>query len=115
MTVPGTTITGANLRTRITIPTTGARLSKLIQDAEPALSASVLTVLVLGRLPDGTDRGAFTVADHRPGATAPVADDYTLRSQHVGAGEDYTSPSAGDLDSWYQAAVSTPAVVVLFW
>jgi hypothetical protein len=112
--VPGITITGSNLRTRITIPAAGGRLGNLIAEAEPTLGVSVLTVLILGRLPSGVARPAFVVADPRLWQ-AITADDYDLRGQYVDAGEDYTSPSAGDLDSWLKAAADTPAIAVLFW
>ena len=118
--VPGLTLTGANLRTRITIPAVGGRLIDLIRAAEPLLEAQVATVLILGRLPTSTpgqftDRAGFTVADPRPGTTSPVANDYALRGEPVGPGEDYTSPSVGDLDSYVKAGVDSPAIVVLFW
>jgi hypothetical protein len=118
--IPGLTLTGANLRTRLTIPGVGGRLADLIQAAEPGLGVQVATVLILADLPTSTPgvsslRAGFTVADPRPGASAPTADDYALRGQPVGAGEDYTSPSVGDLDSWFKAASDTPAIAVLFW
>jgi hypothetical protein len=118
--VPGLTLTGANLRTRITIPAAGGRLIDLIRAAEPALEAQIATVLILGRLPTSTpgtytDRAGFVVADPRPGSAAPVANDYALRGEPVGVGEDYTSPSVGDLDSYVKAGVDSPAIAVLFW
>jgi hypothetical protein len=118
--VPGLTLTGSNLRTRITIPSTGGRLIDLIKAAEPNLDAQIATVLILGRVPQSTpgfsvDRAGFVVADPRPGSTTPIASDYELRGEPVGAGEDYTSPSVGDLDSWFKAAIDTPAIAVLFW
>jgi hypothetical protein len=118
--VTGITITGSNLRTRIIIPSGGARLGDLIRQAEPDLAATVMTVLILGRLPTATpgaytERGGFTVADPRPGQATPNADDYQLRGEPVAPGEDYTSPSVGDLDSFVKAGVDTNANVVLFW
>jgi hypothetical protein len=113
--VPGITITGRNLRVRVTIPSVGGKLEDIITAALPGQPVSqVLTVLVLGRLSDGTDRAAFTVADPRPGA-AITGTDYTTHGQYVAPGEDYTSPAAGDLDSYVKAASDSPAVVVLFW
>ena len=113
--VPGVTITGANLRTRITLPAAGGRMGDLLRTALPGTDISrVLTVLILGQLPDGADRVAFTVADPRPGA-AITGTDYTTHGQFVPAGQDYTSPSAGDLDSYVKAAGDSPAIAVLFW
>jgi hypothetical protein len=113
--VPGITITGSNLRVRVTIPQAGATLESVLRAALPGESIDrVLTVLILGTLPDGTDRAAFTVADPRPGAGIQ-ASDYTTHGQAVRVGEDYTSPSAGDLDSYVKAAADTPAIAVLFW
>jgi hypothetical protein len=117
--VPGLTLTGSNLRTRIIIPALGGRLIDLIMAAEPALNAQIATVLILGRLPTATpgqftDRAGFTVADPRPDADV-VANDYALRGEPVGPGEDYTSPAVGDLDSYFKAAVDSPAIAVLFW
>jgi len=81
---------------------------------EPNWPHPPLTVLILGRLPGGADRGSFQVADPRQGAGIQ-ASDYTVHGQYVAVGEDYTSPANGDLDSYVKAPVDTPAVAVLFW
>lgn len=111
----GISITGGNLRIGVTIPQAGARISELVRAAAPEATADPLTFLILGRTPAGTDRGAFVVADPRPGASIQEAD-YTLHGQFVDSGEDYTSPAAGDLDSYARGmAADVPAVIVLFW
>ncbi len=112
--VPGVTIANNNHRVAVTIPAAGATLREVIRLAEPNWPHPILTVLILGRLPDGSDRGAFTVADPRQGAGIQ-ASDYTTHGQHVAVGEDYTSPANGDLDSYVKAATDIPAVSVLFW
>lgn len=97
------------------IPQAGATLDAILRAALPGQDIGrVLTVLILGTLPDGTARAAFTVADPRPGASIQ-ASDYTTHGQLVQVGEDYTSPSAGDLDSYVKAGVDSPAIAVLFW
>lgn len=112
--VPGVTITGSNLRVGITIPAAGQNLRKILEAANPNHSVPIIAVMILGRLPNSTDRGAFMVADPRPGAEITETD-YTVHGEPVFAGESYTSPSVGDLDSYFRAAVDTQAVAVLFW
>lgn len=122
MTVP-VTITPDQVRVRITVPQAGGKLRDLIRAALPQgsdIPDRVLTVLILGTVPNGvspwtsSDRAAFCVASPRPGA-AITGTDYTTHGQPVATGEDYTSPSAGDLDSYLMAASDSPAIAVLFW
>jgi len=112
--VPGVTIASYNQRVAITIPSTGATFRQIIASALLNWSNPILTILILGRMPDGTDRGSFVVADPRPGQGIQDTD-YTIHGQHVAVGEDYTSPAHGDLDSYVKSGVDTNAVVVLFW
>jgi len=118
------TITPDQLRVGITIPAAGGRVRDLLNAANPGSDVlaqnKAMTFLILGVVPvaltpwASTDRAAFVIASPRPGA-AIQSSDYTTHGQPVATGEDYTSPSAGDLDSYVKAASDSPAIVVLFW
>jgi hypothetical protein len=113
--IAAVTLTTDNLRVRITIPAAGGKLIDLIMRAVDA-PREPLAIKILGRLPDFTERGRFIVADPRPGAAIQAAD-YTTHGEAVEVGEDYTNPSAGDLDSYLKATDGSDitAVAILFW
>lgn len=106
------TLVTTPFRCQVTIPGAGATIRSLLprlpQDGDP------VTLVILGRLADGTDRVAITVASPRPGA-AITGTDYSTHGQHAAAGEDYTCPAVRDLDSYVRAAVDSPAVLLVLW
>lgn len=109
------TLTAFNCRRRVTIPDAGARLLDLVSAAMPAgFDAAVVAVRILPRLPDGSDRQAFTVADPLPGAAIQPTD-YTTHGELVLPGEGWTTDSVGDLDAYVKAAGGIPAIVVIHW
>jgi hypothetical protein len=72
-------------------------------------------VKILGDLAAGSVRGAFQIANPRPGETAATAADFDTHGCYIAAGEDYSEPAVDDWFSFVRAAVTTQAVVIVYW
>lgn len=99
-------------RVAVTVPAAGGTIASLISSVVGD-GEIVLAVKILGKLVNGGDRVALTVASPRLGS-AITSTDYTTHGQYVAAGVDYYEPADQDVQSYVKAASDSAATVVVY-
>ena len=104
------TTAGTIFRVGITIPTTATRLLDLLVGFNHPES---VVIKIAGYTAAGAERGAFTLANPRPGATIQDMD-FTTHGQYIPAGQEYEEPCDADFRrSYLRAGTPTPATVII--